>query len=152
MPLLSAVLVNFTFHFLVASVLVQRYCSCSLLWCCWCSNSNSHPTDPWAQHIHGVTLLPPNLANGNQTEANLLIGDTFCPNRFETNRPALPLSPPPAASILYQCLHQIFSPCLQWEEVACALCRQQWEEIKWKNRWLRLFPPPAFMFDNLLLV
>ena len=24
----------------------------------------------------------------------------------------------------------------------------QWEEIKWKNRWLRLFPPPAFVFDN----
>ena len=85
----------------------------------------------------------PSLANGNQTEANLLIGDTFCPNRFETNRPALPsLHPPP--SILYQCPHQIFSRCLQWEDL-CGMWRPTIEEIKGKNRWHTKFflHPPA---------
>ena len=51
--------------------------------------------------------------------------------------PSLPVPPPPP-SILYQCFDdQIFSRCLQWQEVV----RATMEEIKWKNRRRRLFPP-----------
>ena len=87
---------------------------------------------------------PPSLANGNQTEANLLIGDTFCPNRFETNRWSVPPSPSSSSIDFVSMLRRsnIFPLFAVDEEVACV-CGATMEEIKRKNRPTTVFPPPA---------
>ena len=86
----------------------------------------------------------PSLANGNQTEANLLIGDTFCPNRFETNRWSVPPRPSSSSIDFVSMLRRsnIFPLFAVDEEVACV-CRATMEEIKRKNRPTTVFPPPA---------